>query len=162
MYYIDFSLTNGLGKPAISIYYSGCDIPKKCKDCHNPELWSKQDSKLTYEELYNKVKWYNNFHNKEELRVSFVGGEPLANFNVQSVMDTSRKLKNDFPNIELILYSWRKPDEIKSEWIEYFDYGVLGQFDNGKFQENYLPASSNQIIYDFKTGEVLDPVKLKK
>lgn len=160
MYYIDFSLTNGLGKPAISIYYSGCDIPRKCNDCHNAELWKKQANNLTYDEVYKKVKWYQDFQKSDKLRVSFLGGEPLASYNVDSVMNISKKLKEDFSDIELIVYSWRKPVQIKDEWVENFDYGVLGQFDIGEYQENLLPASSNQIIYDFKTGEVLDPVKL--
>lgn len=160
MYYVDFSLTNGLGKPAISIYYSGCDIPNKCIDCHNSELWQKQESKLTYDEIYKKVKWYQGFQKSQAIRVSFLGGEPLASYNVKSVIDVSQRLRADFPDIELIIYSWRKPWEIEKEWIEHFDYGVLGQFDIGEYQENLLPASTNQIIYDFKTGEVLDPVKL--
>jgi len=160
LYYVDFSLTNGLSKPSISIYYSGCDIPTKCKDCHNPELWKKQKEALTYEEIYKKVKWYKDFQ-KEKLRVSFLGGEPLASYNVDSVIEISKRLKEDFSNIELILYSWRKPELIEEEWVKYFDYGVLGEFKMDSLQEGFLPASKNQIIYDFKNKEALPPIKLK-
>ena len=33
--------SDGLWYPSISIYYSGCDKPVKCLDCHNPELQQK-------------------------------------------------------------------------------------------------------------------------
>lgn len=161
MYSIDFSLTNGLGKPSISVYYSGCDIPVKCKGCHNEELWLNKKSLLGYEELLKKVNWYKNFNYKKELIVTFLGGDPLAPYNRNSVMEVSRKLKEDFPEIQLILYSWRNPDEIDKEWVKHFDYGVLGKFDIDNYNENYLPGSSNQIIYDFKTENVLKSIKLK-
>ena len=162
MYSIDFSLTNGLGKPAISIYYSGCDIPVKCKECHNPELWKKEYPQVGYKELHRLVNGYNEFNDHNELLVSFMGGDPLAEYNRKSTIEISRKLKEDFPGIQLIIYSWRRPDEIAYEWIEHFDFGVLGQFDIGEFKKGYLPSSSNQIIYDFKTKEILEPIKLNQ
>lgn len=160
MYNVDFSLTNGLGKPSVSIYFSGCDIPTKCKDCHNPELWSEQESKVDYDELYNLVQSSQSF--SRELRVSFIGGDPLTPNNRIKVKEIAEKLKEDFPGIILILYSWRLPKQIEDNWIKDFDYGVLGQFDINSFQDGYLPASANQIIYNFKTKEVENPIKIKK
>lgn len=160
MYSIDFSLNNGLGKPSISVYYSGCDIPVKCKACHNSELWAKQASQVDYSELYRLVKNYRDFNYSSDLIVSFVGGDPLAVYNRDSVMSVSSRLKKDFPGIELVIYSWRRPEEIEEDWVKDIDFGVLGQFDIGELREKYLPASSNQIIYNFKSKEVMDPIKL--
>jgi len=162
VYNIDFSLTNGLGKPAISIYYSGCDIPVKCKDCHNPELWNKSNVNINYKELHRLVSEYKNFNKSAELIVSFMGGDPLAEYNRESTMEVSRRLKEDFPEVVLIVYSWRTPKEIEKEWIEHFDFGVLGQFDIGVLNKGYLPASSNQIIYNFKTNTTLESIKLNQ
>lgn len=160
MYSVDFSLTNGLGKPSVSIYYSGCDIPVKCKECHNPELWRNSPSQLNYEELHRLIKSYADFGYSDELIISFLGGDPLAPFNRDSVMEVSKKIKQDFPEAKLIIYSWRLPQEIEDEWIENFDFGVLGKFDIGEYREGYLPASTNQIIYDFKNKEIIKPIKL--
>lgn len=161
MYSVDFSLTNGLGRPSVSIYYSGCDIPNKCEECHNEELWFNQEALLSYRDVFNKVDWYRNFNYDKSLIVSFLGGDPLAPYNRESVISVSKKLKEDFPGIKLIIYSWRKPEEIEDDWVRYFDYGVLGKFDNSQYQEGYLPASNNQVIYDFKAGVTLDPIKLR-
>ena len=160
MFNIDFSLSNGLGKPAISVYYSGCDIPVKCKECHNPELWKKTSPQVEYKELHRLIKGYNEYGYSDELTIAFLGGDPLAPYNRASVMETASKLKEDFPSAELIIYSWRLPDQIEEEWIKDFNFGVLGQFDIGEYKKNYLPASTNQIIYNFKTKETLAPIKL--
>lgn len=160
MYSIDFSLINGLGKPSVSIYFSGCDIPVKCRECHNPELWRQQDSQVGYEELKRLVKSSQSF--SKELIVSFLGGDPLASYNREEVQEISSQLKRDFPEVKLVIYSWRLPNQIEDEWVSDFDYGVLGQFDIGEFKEGYLPASTNQIVYDFKTREMLSPIKISK
>lgn len=160
MFNIDFSLNNGLGKPAISVYYSGCDIPVKCNECHNPELWNKTNSKVEYKELHRLIKGYSEHRYSDNLTIAFLGGDPLAVYNRDSVMETSRKLKEDFPDAELILYSWRLPEQIEENWVKDFDFGVLGQFDIDKFRKDYLPASTNQIIYNFKTKETMAPIRL--
>lgn len=158
IYSIDFSLINGLGKPSVSIYFSGCDIPVKCKECHNPELWGKQEDRVGYDELHRLVESSQSF--SKELSISFLGGDPLTPYNREAVQEIARKLKEDFPEAKLILYSWRLPEQIEYDWIKDFNYGVLGQFDIGELIKGYLPASSNQIIYDFKTGKTLSPVKI--
>lgn len=160
MYSIDLSLTNGLGKPAISIYYSGCDIPVKCKECHNPELWNKQKSRIGYPELLRVISSYNSFNFSKQLRIAFLGGEPFSKDNRESVISTAKQLKDDFKDCQIIVYSWRKPDEIEKAWVENIDIGVLGQFDIGEFKEGYLPASSNQVIYDFNSQRELESIKL--
>lgn len=161
MYSVDLSLTNGLGKPAVSIYYSGCDIPVKCKGCHNYELWAKQDTKIEYEELYRIIDEFNTFHYSDELIVSFLGGEPFAEYNRNSLMKTAKKVKEDFPGVKTVVYSWRTVDKIDPEWVKNIDLGVLGQFDEGELVEDYLPASTNQIIYDFNEEVELPAIKLK-
>lgn len=160
MYSIDFSLNNGLGKPSVSIYFSGCDIPNKCPNCHNPELWLPQENQVDYDELYKIIKKTQSF--TKDLTVSFLGGEPLASYNRELVKKISGKLKKDFPEIKLILYSWRSIDEIEESWITNFDYGVLGKFKIDQLQEGYLPASSNQVIYNFKTKKIIKAVKIRK
>lgn len=161
MYSVDLSLTNGLGKPAVSIYYSGCDIPVKCRECHNSELWNKQDTKIEYDELIRIIKEFNTFHYSDELIVSFLGGEPFAPYNRNSVIEVSKRLKEDFPKVKTIVYSWRLPEQVEDEWIENIDLGVLGQFDIRELREDYLPASSNQVIYDFNKKEVMPAIKIK-
>lgn len=166
MYTIDYSLNNGIGDGhptgALSIYYSGCDIPVKCRDCHNPELWASQDPRITYNEVKERLEQLIRLGVDKNPQVAFLGGDPMAPYNRDSVIDVARKLKTDFPDVKLILYSWRTVEELLPEWTVSFDYGVLGQFDIGEFKEGWMPASSNQYIWNFNARKKMPAIKLKK
>lgn len=165
MYTIDYSLNNGIGNDhptgALSIYYSGCDIPVKCKECHNPELWAPQDPRMTYKEVKHRLEQLKRLGVDKDPQIAFVGGDPMAPYNRESTIEVAAQLKKDFPDTKLVLYSWRTLEELEEQWTVSFDYGVLGQFDIGEFRQGWLPASSNQYIWDFKKQEQLKPIKLK-
>jgi len=167
-YVIDYSLKNGLGKPSISIYLTGCDNPIKCEDCHNYEL----QKELNYEYNINDLKqdinrninFYLQFHDK--LYISILGGEPLAKYNRKTTLEISKYIKEKHEDSTIILYSWRTIEQILKEhlqkYIKYIDYGVLGVYDKNLHIENVIPSSTNQYIYDFKNNTILKPIRLKK
>lgn len=158
-YTIDFSLKNGLGKPSVNLYLTGCDKPDKCKGCHNWEMQDPDFSNFDFQKLLNAIKvnieTSKIFHKDSYFCV--LGGEPLASFNKQITMDVAKFVKNTFPDTTLIVYSWHEPQE-----LEYFDYGVLGPYEEELYKENILPSSSNQYIYDFKNKTRLKDIKLKQ
>ena len=164
-YHIDYSLKNGLGHPSVSLYLLGCDNPVKCEGCHNGELIPESNESINMERLkkllYSSLKKAQ-FFNKN-IYLSFLGGEPLSEYNRDIVLELSEHFKNTFKNINTVLYSWRTPEIIYDElngFISYIDYGVLGSFDIDKKQDGYIPSSKNQIIYNFKSDEVLERIKL--
>lgn len=167
-YIIDYSLKNGLGKPSVSIYLHGCDNPIKCKDCHNLELQNTPIEEINIEELKKQIdiaiKNYLQFHNK--LYISILGGEPLAQYNRNIILEISKYIKEKYNDSIIVMYSWRTIDQINKEnvnqYLKYVDYGVLGVYDSNLHIENTLPSSTNQYIYDFKQNEILQPIRLKR
>lgn len=156
MFYMDYSLVNGLGKGAVSIYFSGCDKEIKCKNCHNPELWEKQPEKTR--ENYENVLYY--IENVKKLNknaaVAFLGGEPLAEFNRNELKRLLLIIRQHFPDTDLIVYTWRELEDIPREFIPLADFWVTGEFLEHLYEEGRIPASTNQRIYDTKNKKYIE------
>lgn len=154
---------DGLYYPSLSIYFSGCDKPIKCKDCHNPELQKqKMGYKTDYLSLINdldtKVQEWLKIYPK--ISICYLGGEALANWNIKSTYEVSKYFKAKYKErICNIVYTWRYLKDLEDikDYISYMDLGVLGDFEKELFVENQIPASYNQYIYDFNKK-----IKLKR
>ena len=157
-----------MGHPAISIYLTGCDNPIKCEDCHNWELQEKSQYDYDINKIKHKVdkEIYNYLQFHSKLYIVILGGEPLAEYNRDIVLELSSYIKEKYKNVTIVLYSWRTIEQINKEnlrsYIKYVDYGVLGSYNKGLYVSNTLPSSVNQYIYDFKNNNKLKPVKLKR
>lgn len=166
-YIIDYTLKNGLGNPAISIYLTGCDKPKKCYGCHNWELQKESREDYSINEIKQRIdEQINSFLEYHKvLYIAFLGGDPLTEYNRNITSQISNYIKQKYPNAITVLYSWREIDLIKEgglrEYVKYIDYGVLGEYNNKLHIEKALPSSENQYIYDFKNNKKLKPIKLK-
>lgn len=156
---------DGLWYPAISIYYSGCDKPIKCKNCHNPELQQQGAGYKTTDDQLIKdierilVNWLDIY---PKISLCFLGGEPLSSWNRESVYSISKYFKLKYTDkICNILYSWRYIEDIEDmkKYITYIDYGVLGEFQEENKDVNFIPSSKNQYIYDFTKHEKINPIK---
>lgn len=156
---------DGLWFPSISIYYSGCDKVVKCKDCHNPELQNRNAlEKYSNLEIIKSIEkslksWLSVY---ETISISFLGGEPTAVYNIDSMFIISKYFKKKYgDNVKTILYSWRKNKELNSikSKIKYIDFGVLGEFDIKKLDLSYVPSSRNQYIYDFNRNKKIKKIK---
>lgn len=161
-YIIDYSVTNGLGKPAISIYLSGCDKLVKCKGCHNWEMQEESendyDIEQLKEELDTEISNFKVFH--KSLRIAILGGEPLAKYNRDITLELLKYIKEKYEDAITILYSWRDVGQI-GESKNYLDFGVLGGYEESLHQDNTLPASSNQRVWNFNTNSEEQAILLK-
>lgn len=165
-YLFDYNLKNGLGHPAISLYLTGCDKLVKCKGCHNQEM--QESSKEDYNigdmilELDQLLFKFIQFHDK--IYVAILGGEPLAPYNQEITLAISKHVKENYPDAIIVLYTWRGlgSNSPYSMFLEYVDYAVCGGYYSELHQENIIPSSSNQFIYDFANNEIIKPIKLKE
>jgi len=156
---------DGLWYPSLSIYYSGCDNPNKCMDCQNPELimqgvgYKTNNDKLI-KDIENKLtEWFDIY---EVMSICYVGGEPLSEWNRNSILKISKYFKEKYNDkICNIIYSWRYIENLKElkQYVKYLDYGVLGSFKIENINIDYIPSSTNQYIYDFKNKVIIAPIK---
>lgn len=90
----------------ISVFIQGCPAPH-CKNCFNPETWDFNDGKEWTQEVEDKfIELANRPYIK---RISILGGEPLAEQNLDGVLNLVHKIRLSCPNKTIWLYigfSW--------------------------------------------------------
>lgn len=102
---MDISNGEGIG---ISLFTQGCHL--HCKNCFNTEAWDFDGGKEWSEEVKNDfIRLAANPHIK---RISILGGEPLANENLDEVHDLVNEIRLSFGEKKTIwLYSGYKLEE---------------------------------------------------
>ena len=102
-----FEVCNGRGA-GVSLFVQGCHF--HCNGCFNQESWDfcggKEWSKEVEDKFFELIK------RPYIKRVTILGGEPLANENVDDVFNLIRKLKVKFPEKSIWLYTGYKWDSI--------------------------------------------------
>lgn len=156
-------MRNGSGLRVV-LFVSGCS--NKCNGCQNPQTWDEKsgiefddDAK---EEIMNELK-----HDYID-GITFSGGDPLYDNNVESVLSLCKKIKSDFPNKTIWLYTGYKFESIlfplvtddlnmdranlinnRRNIMNYVDILVDGKYDDELSDVNYHWAgSTNQRVID--------------
>lgn len=109
----------------VSLFTQGCDRKPHCKNCFNPETWDFNGGKEWTEETKNK--FLELIDRPYIKRVSILGGEPLAEQNLDDVLSLVQELRNSYPKKSIWLYTgytltlrndsikvddfWNEPDE---------------------------------------------------
>ena len=95
---LDISNGEGVG---VSLFVQGC--PFHCKNCFNSDTWDFNGGKEWTEETKNKfMELINRPYIK---RVSFLGGECLADQNLDGVLDLIKEIRISFPKKTIWLYT---------------------------------------------------------
>lgn len=149
-------LANGPGIRT-SVFVSGC--PLHCPGCHNPELQNFDVGVPFSDEIVEKVIAS---LNKDGIKrnLSILGGEPLAERNIDGVLELCQKVKEAIPETEI--WVWTGYDFIErfqyspeGSLLEKNFYGILNTIDvvvDGPFIQSMKPGdhpwrgSSNQRI----------------
>jgi len=143
----EFDTTNGTGI-RISLWVQGCS--RRCPYCFNKETWDFNSGKAftqdTVDYIVNLLK--DDSFIKRDL--SILGGEPLELINIVPLTNLLKKVKSEFPSVEIWLWTNKLYEEVQSlELCQYLDVLIDGAFE----QELYNPklnfrGSSNQRIID--------------
>lgn len=166
---MDISNGEGIG---VSLFVQGCHF--NCYNCFNSETWNfnegyewTKETKSQFLKLVSKpfVK-----------RVSILGGEPLADENLEDVLVLVKELHNLFPDKSIWLYSgyvwediWNEPTIIIDELTNYRTrQKILDNVDvlvDGKYIDSQRDltlkwrGSKNQRVIDvresFQKGEIV-------
>lgn len=127
---LDISNGEGVG---VSLFVQGC--PFHCKNCFNSDTWDFNGGKEWTEETKNKfIELINRPYIK---RVSFLGGECLAEYNLDEVLKLVKQIRNSYPD--------------KTIWL-YTGYHVFINYPESHRQHKVIlstrPNASTNIIYD--------------
>lgn len=175
---LDISNGEGVG---VSLFVQGC--PFHCKNCFNSDTWDFNGGKEWTEETKNKfMELINRSYIK---RVSFLGGECLAEQNLDEVLSLIKEIRISFPEKTIWLYTgfeWNQIMNIKvmqpifscedlenkiqnvlkrQEIIKQCDVLVDGEYiDEQKDLSLKFRGSSNQRVIDVKQSLTQNKVVL--
>lgn len=175
MKYADFydcDVCNGISN-GMSLFVSGC--PFHCKGCFNPEAWDYNYGKEWTPQIEDKfLKLVGRDYIK---RISFLGGSPLCDKNIENVLLLVQRIRNEYPDKQIWIYTgftWEEisnPASLDDGWftiqqqyrkeiLNYIDVLVDGRFEEDKKDASLaFRGSSNQRIIDvqksLKTEEVI-------
>ena len=127
---LDISNGEGVG---VSLFVQGCD--RHCFNCFNSETWDFNGGKEWTEETKNKfIKLIDRPYIN---RISILGGEPLAERNLDEVLSLIKEIRISYPE--------------KSIWL-YTGYHVFINYPESHRQHKVIlstrPNASTNIIYD--------------
>ena len=147
-------IANGPGI-RVSFWVQGC--PHKCYNCQNPETWDfnggKEFTAETLQEIKDALTANGIMRN-----LSILGGEPLCQENLFLTMLVIKEVKEQFPNINIYLWTGYTIEELKRKSNSHLKY-ILNNIDvliDGKYIEDQrditlpLRGSSNQKIINIK------------
>lgn len=95
---MDISNGEGVG---VSLFVQGC--PFQCKNCFNSDTWDFNGGKEWTEEI--KDKFMKLIDRPYIKRVSFLGGECLADQNLDEVLKLVKQIRNSYPDKTIWLYT---------------------------------------------------------
>ena len=156
-----FEIVNG-EDVGISVYTYGCIF--HCKNCFNSELWDLDKGEIwtddTTDYLISLVKSSN------ISRVSFLGGEPLLDRNIDELKRVLKRLREEFPKIQIWVYSGYTYEQIKdrnlNDLLSYIDILVDGRYvDELRDYTLKFRGSSNQRVIDINKSMQQDKIVLK-
>ena len=156
---LDISNGEGIG---VALFVQGCHF--HCYNCFNTETWDFNGGKEWTEETKNKfMELINRPYIK---RVSFLGGECLADQNLDEVLKLVQEIRISFPEKSIWLYTgytlqlnsdsiptddfWNEPDEEYSYFITTYNESILN-----KFKRKQILSLCNVVV----DGEYIDEQK---
>lgn len=157
---MDISNGEGVG---VSLFVQGC--PFHCKNCFNSETWDFNGGKEWTEET--KEQFMELIDRPYIKRVSFLGGECLADQNLDEVLKLVKQIRISFPEKTIWLYTGYKIEDIFYPYIinqpmtceqrkrigviRYVDILVDGEYiDEQKDLSLKFRGSKNQRVIDVK------------
>lgn len=142
------SVANGTGVRVV-LWVSGCSL--HCKGCHNPETWCLDSGKLFDDEA--KKELFDALDKPYIQGITFSGGHPLENENVETIYSLIKEIKEKFPTKDIWLYTGYTLDQI-------FPTVVTDDFDINRFYRRTIVLMCD-VVVDGKYVEELRDITLK-
>lgn len=163
MKYADLKLNDTANCPgiAVSLYVQGCPAPN-CPGCHNPETWSFNGGKEFTAKTLNQIIQGLTANNVQR-NFCLLGGEPLCSENEFLSHMVLLEIRKQLPNTKIYIWTKYLYKDLKQQTgrmqqiLELADYLIDGPYIEA-LRDITLPmrGSSNQKIYNLKTGEIIN------
>ena len=112
----NLDISNG-ANIGVALFVQGCDRNPHCKNCFNSETWDFNGGKEWTKETKNK---FMKLINRPYInRISVLGGEPLAEQNLNEVLSLIKEIRISFPEKSIWLYTGYNFDLLNSKYNEY-------------------------------------------
>ena len=123
-----------------------------CPNCHNRQTWDKNSGIPFTSEVVDEILQALSEPFCNGLTLS--GGDPLATYNYETVLDLCKLVKNQFPTKTIWIYTGYVLDEVKVKYpeiLEYIDVLVDGPYiERLRDKKLQYRGSSNQNIIRLK------------
>lgn len=145
----------------LSLFVQGC--PLRCKNCHNPESHDPNGGKEFLNEVIYKIAEKINA-NGIDRPFCIMGGEPLADYNLQGVCKIISSIKLMYPEKPIYIWTGYTLEELEKRGnatleniLSMTDYLIDGPYiDSQRDITLQMRGSSNQRIWDLKNKKILD------
>lgn len=124
----NLDISNG-ANIGVALFVQGCDRNPHCKNCFNSETWDFNGGKEWTEEI--KDKFMKLIDRPYIKRVSFLGGECLAEQNLDEVLKLIQEIRISYPEKTIWLYTG-------FEWDQIMDIKVIQPIFSCKDLENKI------------------------
>ena len=142
-------MLNGEGVRTV-LWVAGC--PHSCKGCFNRQTWDKNSGIPFTSDVVDEILQALSEPFCNGLTLS--GGDPLATYNYETVLDLCKLVKNQFPTKTIWIYTGYVFDEVKVKYpeiLEYIDVLVDGPYiERLRDKKLQYRGSSNQNIIRLK------------
>lgn len=129
---LDISNGEGIG---VALFVQGCRFA--CKNCFNPDTWDFNGGKEWTPEVEDKlIELASRPYIK---RLSILGGEPLADENLDGVLHLVNRFRLSFPNKTIWLYSGY-------QWSELFNDGIYLTKDCAGWKRREIVKNCNILV----------------
>lgn len=149
-----FDISNGEGI-GVALFTQGCKF--HCKGCFNQETWDLDGGKEYTPEIEEEIM---KLLGRDFIdRFSILGGEPLLDRNIEDLTRLCKRIKREYPDKKIWLYSGYTYETIihnLPELMDNIDILVDGTYiEELKNLNLHFRGSSNQRVIKVKTGEVI-------
>ena len=138
-------MLNGEGLRVV-LWVSGC--PHRCKGCHNPQTWDPESGIVFDKEAEQEL--FEILGRDYISGITFSGGDPLFEGNRMGIERLARKVKLEYPDKNIGLYTGYRWEEISAlPMMQFIDVLVDGRFmEDLKDTKLHWKGSFNQRIID--------------
>lgn len=140
---------NGTGLRVV-LWLSACS--HHCYNCQNPQTWN-PDSGIPFDESA-KQEIFNELSKDYISGITFSGGDPLHENNLDEVLSLIKEIRNSFPNKTIWLYTGYNFDFLKFRYNEYKHIPRVSYA--GKWLTRWEIISDVDVLVD---GEYIDEQK---